>query len=182
VYRSERPHGKRLLHEALPFLCIVFLVIGVAGILGPKLQDADNPGNPKVAALNKMTLIADAFSRYRDDLGEWPYPGKKKNSVGARVCAWLGSYSCLVERQSSSVNWRGPYLVKSPYLSVDGASIDDPVLDPWGAGFQVYSFPSVSTKRKFSVVCTGADRTLNTSMNMIAAGTSSGDDLVLSIK
>lgn len=152
----------------------VMAVFMVAGLTFPGGMTTEK------MATSDLEVIAAAFEKYNDDLGEWPrHACQTPNSF---TSAYLAGYSCLFDNVYDRESWDGPYmstLFPSDAVFVGGEPCPgvDPA-DPWGECYMVYRFKG---GRHISIVCKGPDKTINTDLEGILTGNPLGDDQIVTL-
>lgn len=158
--RNLRGRKKFRLSGAAPHLVVLLLVVCAAGVVLPAWPGAPLDG-PQQRAKGELKRIAHAFRAYEQEHGVWPHPGREHLKPSATVSAFLGGFIGLFNDGDSP-----------------GLLGKDSAVDPWGFGYQVYWFP---IKQTISLVSVGPNGMLDTSLQCLASGRPSSDDLVLII-
>ncbi|MFH1999286.1 MAG: hypothetical protein ABIK28_06375 [Planctomycetota bacterium] len=176
--QNQKIRHKNILAGAFPGLIVLFFIIGIAGVIGPSLERTPMV-DPHAVANAQLKAIAEAFIDYNDELGEWPSLGAADRFMPAMHSAYITGFSCLRERPAAARIWRGPYL--RPARTPSKAE-QDPCVDPWMHGYQIYRFPAHSTlggdQGAICAVSLGPNGVLDTLPEGIASGFATGDDLI----
>jgi general secretion pathway protein G len=166
----------------IELVVVVAILAVLAGILVP-LVSGEVDGSRVSRCQMDMKTMSNAFLTYRAHTGVWP--SNATGVVTANSNEEIVDYACLFAAPTGINGWKGPYLndgfKTNGTWKVAGAQAGEGFRDPWGNPYLVYWFKNNSTAGAgggIMLVSKGPNGALNSSTAKIAAGDSTGDDVV----